>query len=261
MIFLAKGQENIIANYTMVYKKDSTRDTTTKKDFVLYISPYLRSSIFCSYDKFKYDSLKVAEVENVLSPSKNFDFDFMIKKNYNINSVSRFEKQLNKLFVIDLVPDFKWKITDEKKNIDVYTVQKAVLSFKGRIWEAWFTSQIPVSDGPYIFSGLPGLILEMKDKNENYLFSCTMIKKNNINFSPIMSLKPIIVTQKQLNKVRLDYYNDPFREMKSNDTKVTWTDENGKKFSPNYREMTKDAQDALKRFNNPVDLSDATNYK
>lgn len=261
MTFFAKGQDNIMVNYTMIYKKDSTQQNRTRKDFVLLTSPSSKSSVYLSYDKYKYDSIKVANGADELHPSKNFDFEFMIKKNYNSNSISKFEKQLNQLFVIDLEPEFKWQITEDKKLIDIYSVQKAILNYKGRVWEAWFTNEIPILDGPYIFSGLPGLILEMKDDKDNFLFILTNIKKGYTDSSPIMSLKPIPTTLTQLKKVRLDYYNDPFREMKSGNTNVTWTDENGKKNQPNYRELTKNERDALIKFNNPVELSDAIIYK
>ncbi|AZQ64521.1 GLPGLI family protein [Flammeovirga pectinis] len=37
--------------------------------------------------------------------------------------------------------------------------------------EAWFTPEVPVSDGPYLFGGLPGLIVLLNDKNNIHSFS------------------------------------------------------------------------------------------
>jgi GLPGLI family protein len=64
--------------------------------------------------------------------------------------------------------NFGWQITEERKNIGGYECIKAVSQpFRGRVYEAWFAPAIPVSDGPWKLSGLPGLILEAKDdKNE-----------------------------------------------------------------------------------------------
>ncbi|HLS31677.1 MAG TPA: GLPGLI family protein [Flavobacteriaceae bacterium] len=69
-----------------------------------------------------------------------------------------------------------WKMTEETKEIGEYSAQKATTHFGGRDWTAWFTFQVPIQDGPYVFSGLPGLILELSDTDEDYQFNVTSIK-------------------------------------------------------------------------------------
>jgi len=67
--------------------------------------------------------------------------------------------------------DFKWKLTDERKKLNGYDVQKAIgLSHntEGRgEWDtgdviAWFTTEIPISSGPERYYGLPGLIVKIE---------------------------------------------------------------------------------------------------
>lgn len=53
-----------------------------------------------------------------------------------------------------------------------------------RVVEAWYTPQIPVSQGPAEFWGLPGLILEVSSGNTTLL--CTEV---NINSSEIVDIK------------------------------------------------------------------------
>ena len=72
---------------------------------------------------------------------------------------------------------FKWTILSDKKNILGYSCQKAVTAFAGRIWDVWFTRQIPISDGPYKFQGLPGLILKAEDTKNNFIFEITSLSK------------------------------------------------------------------------------------
>jgi hypothetical protein len=43
------------------------------------------------------------------------------------------------------------------------------------VWTAWFTKEINVSDGPYKFSGLPGLIVKLEDDRGDYKFD--LVKK------------------------------------------------------------------------------------
>ena len=55
-------------------------------------------------------------------------------------------------------------------------VQKASCDFGGRRWEAWFTPEIPYSEGPYKFCGLPGLILNIADTDGHYVFELLSIE-------------------------------------------------------------------------------------
>ncbi|PNP94704.1 hypothetical protein BFS16_07440 [Hoylesella timonensis] len=72
--------------------------------------------------------------------------------------------------------NFNWQLDIEKKKILGYTCQKAKCSFRGRNYVAWFTSEIPISEGPYKFSGLPGLILQIHDETSQYDFTCIGIE-------------------------------------------------------------------------------------
>ena len=72
---------------------------------------------------------------------------------------------------------FIWQITAETDTINNYVCQKAICDFGGRTWEAWFTSELPFSDGPYKFSGLPGLILNIADTENHYSWKILSIEE------------------------------------------------------------------------------------
>ncbi|WP_352422585.1 GLPGLI family protein [Proteiniphilum sp.] len=59
-----------------------------------------------------------------------------------------------------------WQVADSVKIVLDYPCQMAVCHFRGRQWTAWFASDIPVSDGPWKFGGLPGLIMEAYDRGK-----------------------------------------------------------------------------------------------
>lgn len=65
---------------------------------------------------------------------------------------------------------FDWQLTGDTATVASFFCQKATCSFGGRQWEAWFTPAIPVSDGPYKFCGLPGLILRVQDVQHYWNF-------------------------------------------------------------------------------------------
>lgn len=68
------------------------------------------------------------------------------------------------------LPEMDWKIQDETDTLLGYMVQKAVCSFRGRDYTAWFAPQLPMQAGPWKISGLPGLILKVEDSRGHYTF-------------------------------------------------------------------------------------------
>ncbi len=70
----------------------------------------------------------------------------------------------------DSLPKIDWHILDEYRQIGGYSCQKAEGEFAGRLYEAWFSKDIPIPFGPYKLWGLPGLILEAKTDDESVQF-------------------------------------------------------------------------------------------
>lgn len=92
------------------------------------------------------------------------------------------------IYTDELYPQ-TWKITDSTQTIMEYTCQMAVSDFRGRRWIAWFTPEIPISDGPWKFSGLPGLIMKVYDTANHFHFSIVGIENvedDPIVFSPVV---------------------------------------------------------------------------
>ncbi len=109
-----------------------------------------------------------------------------------------------KVFLVkDSIPESKWVLTGETRKIGIYNAYKAtitkeveerVMSFGNRsrtgeappnpperktrdvVMSAWFTPEIPVSTGPSMYGGLPGLILEINDDRTTML--CTKVILN-----------------------------------------------------------------------------------
>ena len=72
-----------------------------------------------------------------------------------------------------------WIIMKDTMTILEYSCQKAICSFRDRNWVAWFTSEIPISEGPYKFCGLPGLILKLEDAESHFSFEINNFQKVN----------------------------------------------------------------------------------
>jgi len=96
---------------------------------------------------------------------------------------------LGKVFLIkDALKTSPWKLHADTKNIGEYSCYKATLerevdsdalldegSKKTQSVTAWYTPQIPVSNGPEEFQGLPGLILELSYDSQTILCSKVLL--------------------------------------------------------------------------------------
>lgn len=68
-----------------------------------------------------------------------------------------------------------WNISDSVSTVSGYKAVLARCTFRGRDYTAWFTTEIPVSAGPWKFSGLPGLILSVEDREGHFVFNAESV--------------------------------------------------------------------------------------
>lgn len=71
-------------------------------------------------------------------------------------------------------------VSDSSKVICGYECLKAICSYRGRQWTAWYSPEIPVQEEPWKLLGLPGLILEAHDDKRHYLYSAVKIQSENV---------------------------------------------------------------------------------
>lgn len=74
-------------------------------------------------------------------------------------------------------------ILDEKSDTVIfgYNCRKAYTTYRGRNYIAWYTSEIPINEGPYKFRGLPGLIVLVYDSQNLHRFEIYEISGSNEN--------------------------------------------------------------------------------
>lgn len=245
--------------YHISYKSDSLQNDSRSKNMILLYKD--NRSKFLSLKQYKNDSLFSIENKDNKIFAKYSDYEFMTINDYSQREIYKFTILMNRLLrTKSIMPLFDWKITDETKKIDNYICQKAILNYSNRIWEAWFTLEIPIQIGPYIFGQLPGLIFEMKDTKGDYIFSLRSIVQDENFDIDLISSKFVDVSKTQLARLKLDYYRDPYKEMKLGQVNVRWQDENGVEFKPNYIELTKMEQNNIKKNNNPIELLEIIKY-
>lgn len=100
-----------------------------------------------------------------------------------------------------------WKIGQEKYNIAGYACQRATTEFAGRVFEAWFTREVPISEGPYKFYGLPGLIVKLHDSNNYYSFELVKLSKTIGSVLIALPTKKVMLTTKEALRKGQAAYN------------------------------------------------------
>lgn len=112
----------------------------------------------------------------------------------------------------------QWELKDSTKVILEYPCQLAVSHYRGRTWYAWFTLDIPISEGPWKLCGLPGLILEAFDKDKDYNFTATGLS-NSKEIQPVgiydfSEFKWAKTTRQKYNEIRYkELHTDPTERM------------------------------------------------
>ena len=102
-------------------------------------------------------------------------------------------------------PDFQWEIVpDSTQTILEHPCMMAVGNYAGRTWKAWFTMEIPVSEGPWKLCGLPGLILNAEDARGEFFYTAIGIQQITAPM-PTNYREPLKTTRERFLKALEDY--------------------------------------------------------
>jgi GLPGLI family protein len=179
-----------LCQYDYTFLQDSTSRSSLKKiNMVLQVGSH--SSYFCDLNKYVIDSLHyidrnnkdfISSARNMFQKAKGIPRDllcmFKIYKNYPGKGENFFSGYTGKNLRIIEPKTMKWEIETGKDTVILgYRCQKAGIRFAGRTYIAWYTSQIPIDEGPYKFNGLPGLILKIYDIKKQHDFEIKSITR------------------------------------------------------------------------------------
>ena len=198
-----------------------------KKQFEkTYVLTFSKNESLYKEDK-PLESPQLSGVRVVVANGQGSDIMYKNIKNGNFSNQNEI---LGKVFLIeDDIVNHDWKLSSETKNIGEYTCFKATTTVErprqrqivqgGRSASnnssqntndtsqmeeitvtAWYTTQIPVNNGPGKYQGLPGLILEVNDGTETMLCNKVVLNpKNRISIKkPVKGQK---VNQKEYDKI------------------------------------------------------------
>lgn len=176
-------------------------------------------SIYKDYCYFRIDSVFSDRDRNKIT-QKDYDnysklyganksFVTIIKKSednelaYRSNIFSDFYVYYEKM------PEFNWSISKDTMTVCGYVCHKAISSFRGRTWIAWFSKDINISDGPWKFHGLPGLILSVESEDKEISFKAVTIIKRATEILQNITNNDYTTTRERFLKLKYNYKTRP----------------------------------------------------
>ena len=255
-------------NQRFLYEYKSVSDSLNPENIeseIMALDVTDKFSKFYSYDNFKFDSISKSNVDKGIS-----DSNLKIKKSKNLSIVIKEYPEFSVLMISRIgqikynVKDgriLKWKISPENDVFGNFKIQKAESEFAGRKWTAWFTTEIPIQEGPYKFRGLPGLILKIYDSTNSHIFTLAGIQKlkkvssKDDNFVFDFGTNQNL-TQEKYKQIFNEFRNDPNKSIRQTLSEMDEVNDNGKVVNKNdyLREREKRLKEEIKKSNNLLEL-------
>ena len=220
-------------NQRFIYDYSFLRDTLNKDNIskeLMYLDVSKDGSKFYSRDAFVADSTRVAYYEKQIQatgamnvsltvrPRNSGIITYKVFKDFPKQEISLETRIGGDLFNVADDRKMVWKILPEKMKIGEFETQKATTTFAGRNWTAYFSAELPFQDGPYKFSGLPGLIVKMEDASKTHQFELKGVTKFTPSKPKIsefnQEVTPIRITQEKYKKLFWEMRNDPAKDFK-----------------------------------------------
>ncbi len=199
-------------NVKLSKKELSSKSFSFSRAWLFYsdtVTYFVGEKVIQKREMFKskeYINAGIEEKKNMYMGLSTDPLRFHIVKNHKRDKL-RYYMEFNgaKQGYEEDLPMMDWQIIPEEKSILGYSCQKAKTHFAGRDYIAWFSPDIPFSDGPYKFHGLPGLIFSIEDTEGKIEFVLEEIEKNSEIKRPTSSSKNLF-TRKEFEKRMDDFY-------------------------------------------------------
>lgn len=257
---LAPEPAVLVGTYRLSYQPDSTNPAT--RTDILYLLLGKTLSKFQSRGEQAGDSLLAVfeavpfnqETGQLLA--KQMDYLPRSPFHYSIYKTATAQR----LYFYDRIglahyryeePALTWAITPTTATVAGYACQRATASYGGRQWEAWFTREVPVSEGPYKFSGLPGLIVKVGDTRQHYVFELASLKKPATERLITLPKKVPTSTDRATFRQALATYNlDPMGNMTAAGAQISISSTDGS----TQEQIQQRARERVRKRNNPLEL-------
>jgi GLPGLI family protein len=135
-----------------------------------------KMTLFFNEKQSYYSYPKVEENDGSWSWTKS---DYKVYRNFEKEKRTDIIGMLGKTYIVeDSLKAPSWKVMNKIKEVAGRMCMMAVTedTIKGQKITAWFANDLAVSAGPELYSGLPGMILELEINDGEIVVSATEIK-------------------------------------------------------------------------------------
>ena len=174
-------------------------------------------SYYSNYGYYRRDSIINVDFPNGLTNLEHDKvwkktrpkYDLSILKYKNEGKLAGFDCILMDYYTYEEpIPQMKWTLLPESEDICGYKCYKAITNFRGRQWEAWYTDEIPLNNGPWKLGNLPGLILKAQDITNDHIFEALAVRKSNKPFGP-KKHRFIKTEREKFNETKAEFKTNP----------------------------------------------------
>jgi GLPGLI family protein len=192
-VLLGNAQTKVSINLRLTYKytyiSDSTKPLQTKSDLMYLDIVSDTGSIY--YSKDVDEKRKLLEKDefliNEMIKSGSIDgskfakyssegVDDIVIKKYSTNELTFGTWVGLHFYYSETFSGQNWEYMPDTSTITGFACQKAICRYGNRTYNAWFSKTVDITDGPWKFSGLPGVIVKIFDTQNYFLYELQDIK-------------------------------------------------------------------------------------
>ena len=182
-MYIAEPQYECLYNYVI---NNTNGDSPVKETTTCVLQIGDGVGRFCDYTVFTTDSARYGTGADDMElmqlanrEHKNiYGYDEMVFQNLPAGEMTVYGNIAPNFFVYtENLNPIQWQIGEATDTVCGYECMTAVGDYGGRRWQVWFTPDIPVTMGPWKFSGLPGLIMKAADLDGVHSFEAIGFRK------------------------------------------------------------------------------------
>lgn len=219
--FIANAQ-NYKATYNILYLNNLTNKSKwTEKGYLIIKAN--QESVYATKNYFKQDSIlrlvnagTISKYDVMNDSYPRTSFKNHIQKTYNNQMMVVPTNIIANTYVYSQKNSLNWQLLPDTSTIKGYKCVKATTTFEGRDYVAWYSTDIPISDGPHKFWGLPGLIIKIADTENHYTFELESFEKFTSTFPEFNEPEKVFeVSYDKFKQLRKEEAEDPLKALES----------------------------------------------
>jgi len=184
LLLFTINAQTINIEYEVICNKNTAIQSTKSEYYYslsnnksIYFNDANKTDIFFNIDRSpeiikSRDRIKLLKLDDNILGSvvqeyfyKDYELDTLLSDRY-------FSLQKKVIVIGEKINLFNWKIINNSDTIILnYHCQKAVTTFRGRNYEAFFSKELASYGGPWKFDGLPGLILSVRSTDNYFIIN------------------------------------------------------------------------------------------